>query len=87
MLCSASAKDMKSDEWQTIFAHTFSQFLDWLPLDNNDQVFICWCDTVFKKLVLTTLEMNNDKQFQFAHTFSWDLDWLPEYIDINELSL
>jgi hypothetical protein len=53
MLCSASANDMTSDQWQQFqFAHTFSQDLDWLPSDNSDQVFICWYDTVYKKLLL-----------------------------------
>jgi len=41
MLCSAISNNMRSDQWQTIsvfFAHIFSQDLDWLSLDNNDQV-------------------------------------------------
>ncbi len=45
MLCSAISNNMRSDQWQTIsvfFAHTLSQDLDWLSLDNNAQVFIWW---------------------------------------------
>jgi hypothetical protein len=33
-----------TNDKQFQFAHTFSQDLDWLSLDNNDQVFSWWCD-------------------------------------------
>ena len=31
-------------QFQFFFAHTFSQDLDWLSLDNNDQIFSWWYD-------------------------------------------
>ncbi len=33
-----------TNDKQFQFAHTFSQYLDWLSLDNNDQVFSWWYD-------------------------------------------
>ena len=63
----------------SVCPHHFSQDLDWLPSDNNDQVFICWYDTVYKKLLLcpsctvylvsvlpSSWEYNTDKQWQFT---------------------
>ncbi len=67
-----------TNDKQFQFAHTFSQDLDWLPYDNNDQGFICWYDTEYKKLLLcpsctvylalvlpSSWEYNTDKQWQF----------------------
>jgi hypothetical protein len=51
-----------TNDKQFLFAHTFSQDLDWLSLDNNDQVFSWWYDIkeVVALLVLTACEVNND---------------------------
>ncbi len=68
-----------TNDKQFQFARTFSQDLDWLPSDNNDQVSICWYNTVYKKLLLwpscnvnlvlvlpSSWEYDTDKQWQFT---------------------
>ncbi len=68
-----------TNDKQFQFAQTFSHDLDWLPADNNDKVFICSYDRVYKKLLLypsctvylalllpSSWEYNTGKQWQFT---------------------
>ncbi len=54
MLCSASSNDMRSDQWQTIsvFTHLLPRFRLIAFQITMTKFFICWYDTVYKKLLL-----------------------------------